>query len=181
MCSPCRGYMSHFRVSSGLKVVLYRAQTGPTQCYNCQNFDHVWANCKQSPQCLWCGGGRLHRECPEKTNTESTPSCCNCTPVEGEKPHPASYRGCSHAKREQERRRAQRAPKGSSRTFFSRSPHQSSPTQLHYVKTRNTSNHRHLRQMGNACGTSCSSICHNRKFTKHVSQYRLPVRLTMKR
>jgi hypothetical protein len=63
----------------------------------------------------------VHRECPEKTNTESTLSCCNCTLVEGEKPHPASYRGCSHEKGEQQRRRAQRAPKGfSGRTFFSK-------------------------------------------------------------
>jgi hypothetical protein len=32
-----------------IKVQLYRAQTGLEQCYNCQNFGHVWANCKQSP------------------------------------------------------------------------------------------------------------------------------------
>jgi hypothetical protein len=30
-----------------IKVELYRAQTGLTQCYNCQNFGHVWTNCKQ--------------------------------------------------------------------------------------------------------------------------------------
>jgi hypothetical protein len=29
------------------KVELYRAHTGLRQCYNCQNFGHVWANCKQ--------------------------------------------------------------------------------------------------------------------------------------
>jgi hypothetical protein len=70
---------------------------------------------------LWCGGGHLHRKCPEKTNAGSTPRCCNCTLVEGEKPHPASYRGCSHAKGEQKRRRAQRGPKGfSRRTFFAK-------------------------------------------------------------
>jgi hypothetical protein len=50
---------------------------------------------------LWCGGSRLHRECPEKTTTDSAPNCYNCSRVEGEKPHPASYRGCSHAKGEQ--------------------------------------------------------------------------------
>jgi hypothetical protein len=33
--------------------------------------------------------------------------------------------------------------------------------------------------MGKACGTPCSSICHNRNFRKQVCQYRLPVRLTM--
>jgi hypothetical protein len=39
-----------------IKVEPYRAETGLTQCYNCQNFGHVWANCKQAPRCLWCGG-----------------------------------------------------------------------------------------------------------------------------
>jgi hypothetical protein len=82
----------------------------------------------EPPQCLWCGGGdHLHEECPEKTNIESTPSCCNCTLVKGEKPHPASFRGCSHVKGELQRRGVQ-VPKGSSgRTFFSKftSPEQS--------------------------------------------------------
>jgi hypothetical protein len=32
-----------------IKAELYRAQIGLTQCYNCQNFGHVWANCKQPP------------------------------------------------------------------------------------------------------------------------------------
>jgi hypothetical protein len=73
-----------------IKVKSYRVQSGLTKCYKCQKFGHVWANCKQLPRCLWCGGGHLHRECPEKTNTESMPRCCNCTLIEGEEPHPAS-------------------------------------------------------------------------------------------
>jgi hypothetical protein len=24
---------------------------------------------------LWCGDGHLHKECPEKENTSSTPTC----------------------------------------------------------------------------------------------------------
>jgi hypothetical protein len=36
-----------------IKVEAYEAQTGLTQCYNCQKFGHVWANCKQPPRCLW--------------------------------------------------------------------------------------------------------------------------------
>jgi hypothetical protein len=36
-----------------IKVELYRAQIGLTQCYNCQNIGHVWANCKQPPN--FCG------------------------------------------------------------------------------------------------------------------------------
>jgi hypothetical protein len=81
-----------------IKVELYRTHTGLMQSYNCQKFGHVWAKSKQPSRCLWCRGCHLHREFPAKTNAESTPSCCNCTLGEGEKPHPASYRGCSHAK-----------------------------------------------------------------------------------
>jgi hypothetical protein len=38
-----------------IKVEAYKAQTGLTQCFNCQKFGHVWANCRQPPRCLWCG------------------------------------------------------------------------------------------------------------------------------
>jgi hypothetical protein len=54
-----------------LKVEAYRARTGLTQCYNCQNFGHVWVNCRQPPRCLWCCGGHRHKECPEKDNKNS--------------------------------------------------------------------------------------------------------------
>jgi hypothetical protein len=90
-----------------IKVELYRAQTGLTQCYNCQNFGHVWANCKQPPRCLWYGGNHLHSDCPEKTNTGSTPICFSCTPEEWQKPHPMSYRGCSHMWKEKRKASSQ--------------------------------------------------------------------------
>jgi hypothetical protein len=160
-----------------IKVELYRAQTGLTQCYNCQQFGLVWANCKQPPRCLWCGGGHLHRECSEKMNTESTKSCCNCTLVEGEKPKPASYRGCNHAKGELQRR-AQRTPKGSSgRTFYKFT----STEQSYAAALRQDTQHQQPQTWqtgGKACGTPCNSICHNRKFRELVCQYGLHVRLT---
>jgi hypothetical protein len=58
----------------------------PSLCYNCQQSGHVWANCKQPPHCLWCGGSHLHKECPEKGNAASTPACCNYQLAEGESP-----------------------------------------------------------------------------------------------
>jgi hypothetical protein len=73
-----------------IEVELYRGQAGLTQCCNCQNFGHVWANCKQPLRCLCCGGGYLHKECREKTNTGSALRCCDFTPVQREKLHPAS-------------------------------------------------------------------------------------------
>jgi hypothetical protein len=81
-----------------VKVEAYRNQNGLTQCYNCQKFGCVWSNCSLPPRCMWCGGGHLHKDCPEKENTSSTPSCCNCKLADGEKPHPSNIRGCSIAK-----------------------------------------------------------------------------------
>ena len=102
-----------------IRVEAYRGQNGLTQCHNCQQFGHVWANCKQPPRCLWCGGGHLHKECPEKGNSASTPVCCNCRLAEGEKPHPANYRGCKHAREEQQKRKARRTPTTTAGRVFS--------------------------------------------------------------
>ncbi|PNF38110.1 hypothetical protein B7P43_G15356, partial [Cryptotermes secundus] len=85
-----------------IKVEMYRAQTGLTQCHNCQQFGHIWTNCKQPPSCLWCGGSHLHKECPEKGKSASTPTCYNCQLAEGDKPRPTNYRGCRHAREESE-------------------------------------------------------------------------------
>jgi hypothetical protein len=49
-----------------IRVEGYRAQNVVTQCHNCQQLGHVWANCKQPPRCWWCGGGHLHKEGPRK-------------------------------------------------------------------------------------------------------------------
>jgi hypothetical protein len=102
-----------------IRVEAYKAQNGLTQCYNCHQFGHVWANCKQPSRCLWCGGGHLHKECPEKGNSSSSPACCNCRLAEGEKPHPSNYRGCRDAKEEMQRRQSQRTPKTPAGRVFS--------------------------------------------------------------
>jgi hypothetical protein len=67
-----------------IRVEAYKAQNNITQCYNCQKFGHIWANCRQPPRCMWCGGGHLHKECPEAEKETSTPNCCNCSLKEGE-------------------------------------------------------------------------------------------------
>jgi hypothetical protein len=103
-------------------VEAYRARNGLTQCHNCQQFGHVWANCKQLPRCLWCGGGHLHKKCPEKENKSSTPACCNCRLEEGESPHPAKYRGCRHAKEQLKRKKSQKTPKTTTGRVFTSTP-----------------------------------------------------------
>jgi hypothetical protein len=93
-------------------------------------------------------------------------SCCNFTVVEGEKPHPASYWGYSHAK-ELRRRRAERAPKESSgRTFLSKF---TSPEQSYSAAPRQDTQH----QKQQACGLLCCNIGHNMKFREHICQKRL--------
>jgi hypothetical protein len=101
-----------------IKVESYKSQNALTQCYNCQKFGHVWANCKQLPRCLWCGGGHLHRDCPEKKNASSTQACCNCQLAEGETTHPANYRGCRLAAEEMREKMPQRTPKNTTGRAF---------------------------------------------------------------
>jgi hypothetical protein len=101
------------------KVELYKSQSGLMQCHNYQQLGHVWANCRQPPCCLWCGGGYLHMECLEKGKKDSTLICCNYKLAEGEQPHPSNYRGCSHAKEEMCRRKSPRTPKPSTGRAFS--------------------------------------------------------------
>jgi hypothetical protein len=92
-------------------VEAHRVHYALTQRHNRQQFGHVWANCKQPPRCLWCGGGHLHKECPYKGNKFSTPTCCTCQWAEGEELHPANYRGCRHAKEEMQKKKSQRTPR----------------------------------------------------------------------
>jgi hypothetical protein len=111
-------YLCHISI----RLEAYGAQSGLTQCHNCQQFGHVSTNCRQPPRCMWCGGGHLHKECMEKENTSSTPVCCNCQLVEGEKSHPANYRGCRYAKEELQKKNLQRTPKPTTGRVFSSNP-----------------------------------------------------------
>jgi hypothetical protein len=115
-----------FKLSSlchiSIRVEAYKSQNSLTQCFNCQKFGHVWANCKQPPRCLWCGGGHLHKDCPEKGNTPSTPACCNCQLSDGEKAHSGYYRGCKHAREEMRKKKPQGTPKTTSGRVFSSNP-----------------------------------------------------------
>jgi hypothetical protein len=51
-----------FQLSSlchiSIKVEAYKSQNNLTQCFNCQKFGHVWANCKQPPPPLLVVRGR---------------------------------------------------------------------------------------------------------------------------
>jgi hypothetical protein len=109
------------RCHVAIRVEAYKDQTGLTQCYNCQQFGHVLANCKQPPRCMWCGGGHLHKECLQEGNATSILTCCNCKLADGKEPSPSNYRSCRHAKEQVRKRKSQREPKTTTgRVFTSR-------------------------------------------------------------
>jgi hypothetical protein len=56
--------------------------------------------------------------CIEIVRGRRTPACCNCQLAEGEKAHPANYRGCKHAKEEMRKKKPQGTPKPSTGRVF---------------------------------------------------------------
>jgi hypothetical protein len=104
-----------FRLQSlcyiAITVKAYRALNDLTQCHNCQQFYHIWANCKQPPRCLWCGGSHLHKECPERGNTSSTTTFCKYRLAEGENPIPKII-GAAGTRRRRCRKRSHRGHPG---------------------------------------------------------------------
>ncbi|XP_047352599.1 uncharacterized protein LOC124950210 [Vespa velutina] len=59
---------------------------GVLQCYRCQGFWHVAANCRHLPRCVRCGEPHSVEFCPRPRNS---PICCHCSG-----PHHAGYRQC---------------------------------------------------------------------------------------
>jgi hypothetical protein len=64
-----------------IKVEVYRAQTGLTQCYNCQKFGHVWPNCRQPPHCLWYEGGHFRRSAQNKAKKNQYHNAATDIPI----------------------------------------------------------------------------------------------------
>jgi hypothetical protein len=122
-----------------IRVEAYRARTGLTQCYNCQKFGLVWANCKQPPRYMWCGGGHLHKECPEKGNAASIPTCCNCKLVEERNLIPPTTEAAAtpgkSCERENRRQRPRLHREGCS---LPTTPPQDYPSRQRYAATHST-------------------------------------------
>lgn len=59
---------------------------GVLQCYRCQGFWHMAANCRHLPRCVRCGEPHSVEFCPRPRND---PICCHCSG-----PHHAGYRQC---------------------------------------------------------------------------------------
>ncbi|GBN23506.1 hypothetical protein AVEN_152551-1 [Araneus ventricosus] len=59
------------------------------QCFNCQAFSHISANCKMNTKCVICAEPHDSRKCPKKGQENVERKCSNCGG-----PHTASFRGC---------------------------------------------------------------------------------------
>jgi hypothetical protein len=116
-------YQENLRLSRichiAIRLAAYRAKNALTQCYNCQQFGHVWTYCKQRLRCLWYGSGHLYMECPEKGNTPSTPTCCNYLLAEGEKPHLPIIGAADTRMRRCRKKKSQRTPRTTTGRVFS--------------------------------------------------------------
>jgi hypothetical protein len=51
-----------------IRVEAYGTQNGLTECHNCQQFGHVWPNCKQPPRCL-CSGAATYTKSVQRKRT----------------------------------------------------------------------------------------------------------------
>ncbi|GFX35261.1 nucleic-acid-binding protein from transposon X-element [Trichonephila clavipes] len=60
-----------------IKVGTFNRRPGPTQCYNCNLFNHSSVNCFIKTRCLKCGEPHKTGDCPIKEKIEN-PVCINC-------------------------------------------------------------------------------------------------------
>lgn len=74
-----------------------RKPRGIPQCHRCQKVGHTKNYCSLAPKCVKCGQTHLTSDCNKAAG--APPSCANC----GEN-HPASYRGCSYIKTNEQNR-----------------------------------------------------------------------------
>ncbi|XP_043264787.1 uncharacterized protein LOC122404672 [Colletes gigas] len=69
-----------------LEATSLQTGDGVLQCYRCQGFWHMAANCRHLPRCVRCGEPHSVEFCPRPRNN---PICCHCSG-----PHHAGYRQC---------------------------------------------------------------------------------------
>ncbi|GFX85082.1 nucleic-acid-binding protein from transposon X-element [Trichonephila clavipes] len=60
-----------------VKIDTFNRRPGPTQCYNCNLFNHSSKNCHIKTRCLKCGEPHKTGDCPIKELIEN-PICINC-------------------------------------------------------------------------------------------------------
>ncbi|XP_076632748.1 uncharacterized protein LOC143347460 isoform X1 [Colletes latitarsis] len=73
-------------VNNFLEATNVQTGDGVLQCYRCQGFWHMAANCRHLPRCVRCGEPHSVEFCPRPRNN---PICCHCSG-----PHHAGYRQC---------------------------------------------------------------------------------------
>jgi hypothetical protein len=82
-----------------IRVEVYTAQNGLTQCHNCQQFMYVWANCEHPPRCFVRRMSPV-QGVPRESEYIIHPNTLQLSVGGKRKPHPSNCRCCSHAKEE---------------------------------------------------------------------------------
>jgi hypothetical protein len=57
---------------------LYDRSCRLRQCFSCQAYGHIGTQCKATRRCGYCAQEHGSRECPIKSNKETTRKCANC-------------------------------------------------------------------------------------------------------
>lgn len=65
----------------------YKSKNGITQCFKCQQFDHIAKNCFKKTKCLKCAGTHLIKDCDQ---TDENIKCVNCN-----EKHLANSKNCT--------------------------------------------------------------------------------------
>ena len=76
-----------------VSVDSFRPKAGMKQCFRCQRFNHMFADCQLTARCVICSEHHNHKDCPVRLQAKDDKTklkCANCREVG----HPASYRGC---------------------------------------------------------------------------------------
>ncbi|KFM83307.1 hypothetical protein X975_04912, partial [Stegodyphus mimosarum] len=68
-----------------VRVSGYKSKPGPTQCYNCQRYNHTQRACHNTARCVRCAQEHRSHECPFKDTLNFNAVCVLC-----KGPHPAS-------------------------------------------------------------------------------------------
>ena len=74
---------------TGVKwVLLQKSNKKVAQCFRCQNWGHMSANCGLPARCVKCSDSHNHGSCP-RVSRDGDAKCVNCN---GD--HTANFRGC---------------------------------------------------------------------------------------
>ena len=121
---------------SSVKIEAYKTPAVPRQCYKCQRYDHVSANCHALPRCVKCAKEHDSKTCSNIPREKV--KCANCGGN-----HTANYKGCIDYKNAKKRLGKSRSTPSKKSTKHPIQRKQSFQNSASYAKTtKTTESHR---------------------------------------